>query len=136
MTTLINMITNNVDNAVKNIQKSLTESINMLIGMIKDKSLNTDEMGVIDETINNIVKTPDADNEQLYEKRMSQKAKLAARRYRLKNKAKLAMIAKKKKRCQEKIAGKEDKFACGVDGRPHLIDKKRSRASRMGAKSR
>ena len=67
---------------------------------------------------------------------MSAKAKMAARKYRKKNRAKLAMIAKKKKRCLVKIAGKTDKLSCNSKGQIKRIDKKRSRAAKRGAKSR
>ncbi len=112
----------------------LVEALEVLIEMIKENALTENEIEVLDETIDLI--TESVDVEELTEKKMSAKAKMAARQYRLKNKARLAVIAKKKKACMAKIAGKTDKLACGSDGRPHRIDRARSKAARMGAKSR
>jgi hypothetical protein len=67
---------------------------------------------------------------------MSAAAKMKARKYRKKNRTKLKMIAKKKKRCMVKIAGKTDKFACNSKGQVKKIDKARSRAAKRGARSR
>jgi len=74
----------------------------------------------------------------LVEKKMSANELKVARRYRFKNRAKLARIATKKKDCMDKIReeGKQDKLSCGSDGRRHPIDKQRSRAAKLGARSR
>ena len=48
----------------------------------------------------------------------------------------LKKIAKLKKRCKSKIAGKEDKLSCNSKGLVKRIDKARSKAARIGARSR
>ena len=110
----------------------LAEALQVLIDMINENALTADEIEVLEDAITFVTET----EEELTEKKMTQQAKMAARKYRLKNKGKLALIAKKKKACMAKIAGKTDKLACGSDGRPHVIDKARSKAARLGAKSR
>ena len=57
------------------------------------------------------------------------------RKWRKRNRAKLKRIAKLKKRCMAKIAGKEG-FSCDSKGKPQRIDKKRSRIAKRAAKRR
>lgn len=110
----------------------LAEALQVLIDMINENALTADEIEVLDDAITFVTEA----EEELTEKKMSAQAKMAARKYRLKNRAKLALIAKKKKACMARIAGKTDTLACGSDGRPHRIDKARAKAARLGAKSR
>lgn len=112
----------------------LVEALQVLIDMINEGALTAEEVGVLDSTVDFI--TESVDTETLTERKMSPKALMAARKYRLKNKARLAIIAKKKAACMAKIAGKTDTMACGSNGRPHKIDRARAKAARMGAKSR
>lgn len=120
------------------LKESLVEALETLIDMVEDGVLSEDEIEVLDEAVEFITEDFDSEDaeEELNEKRMSAKAKMAARKYRKKNRAKLAMIAKKKKRCLVKIAGKTDKLSCNSKGQIKRIDKKRSRAAKRGAKSR
>lgn len=113
------------------LKESLVEALETLIAMVKDDALTADELTVIDEAVEFIANS----EEELSEKKMSAKALMNARKYRLKNKGKLAMIAKRKARCAVKIAGKEG-FACNSMGMPHKVDKARSKASMKGARSR
>lgn len=113
------------------LKESLVYALETLIEMVKDNALTTDELNVLDEAVEFIANS----EEELTEKKMSAKALMQARKYRLKNKGKLAMIAKRKARCAVKIAGKEG-FACNSMGMPHKVDKARSKASMKGARSR
>jgi hypothetical protein len=118
-------------------REALIEALETLIEMVEDNALNLDEIEVLDEAISFIAEDfEDSVEEELTEKKMSPAAKMKAKKYRMKNKGKLKMIAKKKKRCMVKIAGKTDKMACGSDGRVHRIDKARARAAARGARSR
>lgn len=120
------------------VKENLIEALETLIEMAEEDAIDLDEMEILDDAIDFIAEGLDdeIDEEELTEKRMSAKAKMAARRYRLKNRAKLKMIAKKKKRCMAKIAGKTDKLTCNSKGQVKRIDKKRSRAAKRGARSR
>lgn len=119
-------------------ENTLVQALEVLIEMVKENALTAEELDMIDTTVDYItesVSTEIEEDEELTEKKMSPKEKMQAKKYRLKNKAKLALIAKKKKACMAKIAGKTG-MSCDSKGRPRKIDKARSRAARMGAKSR
>lgn len=124
------------DMSVMSTKEALIEALETLIEMVTEDVLTVDELEVLDEAID-FVSTDFGDSEEdLMEKRMSSKEKMAARKYRLKNKTKLLKIAKLKKRCKSKIAGKEDKLSCNSKGLVKRIDKARSKAARIGARSR
>lgn len=134
MARLNDMIEN--DTGLMSTKEALIEALETLIEMVTEDVLTVDELEVLDEAID-FVSTDFGDSEEdLMEKRMSSKEKMAAKKYRLKNKTKLLKIAKLKKRCKSKIAGKEDKFSCNSKGLVRRIDKARSRAARIGARSR
>ena len=128
------------------VKETLVEALETLIEMVKEDELTEDELQMLEDTVEFITKNSDdveedseeedSEEEELTEKRMSAKAKMYARKYRLKNRAKLKMIAKKKKKCLVKIAGKTDKLTCNSKGQIKRIDKKRSRAAKIGARSR
>lgn len=132
MARLQDLISNKTTTATTtDLKESLVYALETLIEMVKDNALTTDEVKVLDEAVEFIANS----EEELSEKKMSAKALMHARQYRLKNKGKLAMIAKRKARCAAKIAGKEG-FACNSMGMPHKVDKARSKASMKGARSR
>lgn len=134
MARLNDMIEN--DTGLMSTKEALIEALETLIEMVTEDVLTVDELEVLDEAID-FVSTDFGDSEEdLMEKRMSSKDKMAARKYRLKNKTKLLKIAKLKKRCKAKIAGKEDKLSCNSKGLVKRIDKARSKAARIGARSR
>lgn len=121
------------------LDESLIEALETLIEMVEQDVLTSDEIEILDEAVDFISEDfngEDEIEEELTEKRMSAKAKMAARRYRKKNRARLKIIAKKKKRCMTKIAGKTDKLTCNSKGRIKRKNKKRSRAAKRGARSR
>lgn len=141
MASLTNMIKNGVtdaNTATNSTKEALIEALETLIEMVKEEVLTADETEVLDEAVDFISEDFDEIEyeEELTEKRMSAKAKMAARRYRKKNRAKLKRIAKLKKRCMSKIAGKTDKMTCNSKGQIKRIDKARSRAAKRGARSR
>lgn len=124
------------DMGLMSTKEALIEALETLIEMVTEDVLTVDELEVLDEAID-FVSTDFGDSEEdLMEKRMSAKDKMDAKKYRLKNKTKLLKIAKLKKRCKSKIDGKEDKFSCNSKGLVRRIDKARSRAARIGARSR
>ncbi len=133
MARLNNMMDINV--SADTTKETLIEALETLIEMVQEDVLDDDEVEVLDKVINFIAEDLDGE-EALNEKRMSSAAKMQAKKYRLKNKAKLNIIAKKKKKCSVKIIGKEDKLACNSKGQVKRIDKARSRASKKGARSR
>ena len=134
MARLNDMIENDMD--LMSTKEALIEALETLIEMVTEDVLTVDELEVLDEAID-FVSTDFGDSEEdLMEKRMSSKEKMAAKKYRLKNKTKLLKIAKLKKRCKRKIAGKEDKLSCNSKGLVKRIDKARSKAARIGARSR
>lgn len=117
-------------------KEALIEALTTLIEMVEEDALTSDEIEVLDEAIDFVSVDFDDMEEDLMEKKMSAKAKMAARKYRQKNKMKLAKISKIKKKCMAKIAGKEDKMTCNSKGQVKRIDKARSKAAKLGAKSR
>ncbi len=119
------------------VNDSLVEALTILIDMISEGALTDEETTNLDETIAFITESIVNGEEDLNEKRMSASALLKARKYRLKNKSKLAMIARKKANCQAKLKldGKAG-YSCNSKGQVHKVDLKRSKASRMGARSR
>ena len=119
-------------------KETLIEALETLIEMVEEGALTADELEVLDEAVEFITEDFDGEvvEEELTEKRMSAAAKMKARKYRKKNRAKLTMIAKKKKRCLVKIAGKTDKLSCNSKGQAKRIDKARSKAAKRGARSR
>lgn len=124
------------DMGLMSTKEALIEALETLIEMVTEDVLTVDELEVLDEAID-FVSTDFGDSEEdLMEKRMSSKEKMAAKKYRLKNKTKLLKIAKLKKRCMSKITGKEDKLSCNSKGLVKRIDKSRSKAARIGARSR
>jgi len=116
---------------------ALIEALETLIEMVEEDVLSEDELEVLDEAVDFITEDFDGEDveEELTEKRMSPKAKAAARKYRQKNRMKLKKIAKLKKKCMVKIAGKEN-MSCNSKGQIKRIDKARSKAAKRGAKSR
>jgi len=98
--------------------EELVEALHTLIEMIEENALNEDELEVLDSTIDFLSEDFDMDEEDLTEakklKKMSAKAKMAARKYRMKNKAKLKMAAKKRKLKDKKL--KKKKEACKKKG--------------------
>jgi len=99
--------------------EELVEALYTLIEMIEENALNEDELEVLDSTIDFLSEDFDMDEEEdLTEakklKKMSAKAKMAARKYRMKNKAKLKMAAKKRKLKDKKL--KKKKEACKKKG--------------------
>jgi hypothetical protein len=116
----------------------LEEALGMLIEMVKENALKKNEMALLESTVDALIESIQQNTQALVEKKMSANELKVARRYRLKNRAKLARIAAKKKVCMDKLReeGKQDKFSCGSDGRRHPIDKQRSRAAKLGARSR
>jgi len=139
MASLNDMVNTEEVETNSSLNDSLVEALETLIEMVEEGALTADEIEVLDEAVDFISEDFDGEEdmeEELSEKKMSSAAKMKARKYRKKNRTKLKMIAKKKKRCLVKIAGKTDKLACDSKGRPHRIDKKRSRAAKRGARSR
>ena len=112
-------------------KEALIEALETLIEMVEEDALNEDEIETLDETIEFISEDFGDDFEETLSeatlKKMSAKKLMAARRYRMKNKAKLARAAKKRailnkrykaaiKRCKEKIKGKSG-LGCSTKGK-------------------
>ena len=116
---------------------ALIEALETLIEMVEEDILSEDEVEVLDEAVDFITEDFDGEDveEELTEKKMSAKAKAKARKYRQKNRMKLKKIAKLKKKCMVKIAGKEG-MTCNSKGQVKRIDKARSKAAKRGARSR
>ena len=116
----------------------LEEALGMLIEMVKENALKKNEMALLESTVDELIESMHQNTQALVEKKMSANELRVARRSRFKNRAKLARIAAKKRVCMKKIReeGKQDKLSCGSDGRRHPIDKQRSRAAKLGARSR
>lgn len=124
-------------NFTKSKKIALLESLNVLLEMAKQGVLTLRDNIILDETIELIM--IDEGDDVLTEKRMSAEALLKARRYRLKKRSQLARIAKKKQICMDraKASGRNMYgFACGSDGTIHKVNKSRSKAARIGARSR
>lgn len=114
---------------------TLVEALTILIEMVSEGALTDEELTNLNETISFITESVVEGEEELNEKRMSAKALIKARKYRLKNKSKLAMVARKKANCEAKLAGKPG-YSCNSKGQVHKIDRSRSKSARMGARSR
>lgn len=133
---LINQSTDSVT-TTETTNDTLVEALHILIEMVTEGALTDEELSNLDETITFITESVVNGDEELNEKRMSAKALLQSRKYRLKNKSKLAMIARKKANCEAKLKldGKAG-YSCNSKGMIHKVDRSRSKAARMGARSR
>lgn len=116
----------------------LEEALGMLIEMVKENALKKNEMALLESTVDALIESIQQNTQALVEKKMSAHKYRLYVRNRLKNRADRARIAAKKKPCMDEIRkdGVQDKFSCGSDGRRRPIDKKRSRAAKLGARSR
>lgn len=130
MARLIDMV-KNMNSVEMTKTEKLVEALKMLIEMAEEEALNESDVELLETFFNEIIDG----EEELSEKRMSAKALMAARRYRLKNKGKLAIIARKKATCAARIEDKEG-YACDSKGVPHKVDRARSKAAKLGARSR
>lgn len=133
---LINQSTDSVT-TTETTNDTLVEALHILIEMVTEGALTDEELSNLDETITFITESVVNGDEELNEKRMSAKALLQSRKYRLKNKSKLAMIARKKANCQAKLKldGKAG-YSCNAKGQIHKVDRSRSKSARIGARSR
>lgn len=99
---------------------ALIEALETLIEMVEDDSLNEDEIEILDGAVDFISEDfEDVEDfeEELTEKtlnKMSPAAKMKAKKYRMKNKAKLKAAAKKRKLKDKKL--KKKKAKCEAKG--------------------
>ena len=114
----------------------LIESLQTLIEMVEDNLLLDSEVRHIEDTIAFISEDDNALlDEALKLKKMSIKDKMRAKKYRMKNKAKLKIQAKKRsminkkfskkrKACAIKIAGKSG-WGCSITGKPYKVKERK-----------
>ena len=119
----------------------LVESINILIEMIRDDALVTEEHELLETALDYIVESCDSDefDEHLSEaqklNKMSAKEKQESKKNRLKNRAKIKIqykkrklqlkkFAAKRKSCQEKIKGKAG-LGCNSKGKIYRVKERR-----------
>lgn len=116
------------------IKKTLLESLELLSELVESNAIVSHNFDLLDEAVDAILENSDL----LSEGHMTPKQLMAARRNRIKNKSKLAMIARKKQKCMDRLkaSGKIAGMACGSDGTPHRINPKLSKAARKGAHGR
>jgi rhamnose utilization protein RhaD (predicted bifunctional aldolase and dehydrogenase) len=120
-----------IKGVIKMEKQTILEAIDVLINMTKENLLLKEDRDLLDETIEYIAEN----DEELNERHMTSAEKMRAKKWRLKNKARLKKIAKLKASCRKKIKEKEG-WACDSKGHAHPVDKKRSKLMKKVAKTR
>jgi len=122
-------------------KQDLLEAIEILLEMAEGGIISSSEMKILDESIESLISSDDDTLNEVFH-HMTAARRQYMRNYKRLHKTDLKRVKRLKDRCKNMLRMKKEagldisNLACGNNGKPHRVDKSRSKAAKIGARGR